>query len=230
MKQFYLLVCRKQVMLLLLCTCTALSTYMSGAYADAPKKAESKIPSSTSVQQQNTNSPKAHRPKPTFFEQTRKLEEERKRKGFAANFLVDALNGVADPLGGIGGSGTGGFSAEFQGKSNILNTSGNPQTVSNGIFTKTGDSSVNFIGDNGSQASFTGFDTSDPVNVTTNGQTYSSRNFGFSKDSAFAAFDTGGQSQVYRVDGNARDTFDDAPVGTSFSGVVVTGGSAIPDR
>ncbi len=54
------------------------------------------------------------RPKPTFFEESRKIE----LKGFKKRFLIDALNGTADPLAGIGGSGTGGFSPEFRGESN----------------------------------------------------------------------------------------------------------------
>jgi hypothetical protein len=44
-----------------------------------------------------------NRPRPTFFEESRRQS----RAGFGDSFVNDALNGVADPLGGSGAAGTG---------------------------------------------------------------------------------------------------------------------------
>lgn len=78
------------------------------------------------LDEQSTSSSNVKRPKAIFFEETRKI----KRQGFKKLFLRDALNGSADPLAGIGGSGTGGFSPEFQGvsNSNEFSSSGAPIT------------------------------------------------------------------------------------------------------
>jgi hypothetical protein len=235
MKQFYFFPHIIQAALFPLCTFTTiLSIFASAVQADESKTKSAEAPSSKPAQSKktaNSSETKVKRPKPTFFEQTRKIEEaQRRRKGFAANFLVDALNGVADPLAGIGGSGTGGFNAEFQGKSNFQNTSGLPQTVTNGTFAKTGSDSVSFTSSGSPSANFTAFDTSNPVTLNINGQSYSSANFGFSSNSAFAVFRVNGETQVYRVDGSNIRDFDTVPIGTTFQGSLVTGGSNIPDR
>ncbi len=50
---------------------------------------------------QSTSEPS--RPRPTFFEESRRQS----RSGFGESFVNDALTGVADPLGGSGATGTG---------------------------------------------------------------------------------------------------------------------------
>lgn len=47
--------------------------------------------------------PEPTRPRPTFFEESRRQS----RSGLGESFVNDALNGVADPLGGSGATGTG---------------------------------------------------------------------------------------------------------------------------
>jgi hypothetical protein len=173
---------------------------------------------------------KARRSKPTFFEQTRKGQEERqKEQGFAASFLSDALSGVADPLGGTGGSASGLSNADFQGISNTsFNIPPNSPSTS-GTFTRTSITTGSFSSTNGTVSIGNLNLNSQPLTLSQGGATYSSTNYGFSGNYGFAVFAVNGQTTTFVVDNLPRNS-DTVPISQTFTGrSFVTNGLA-PDH
>jgi hypothetical protein len=176
------------------------------------------------------NQSKARQPKPTFFEQTRKGEAEREQqKGFEATFLSDALNGVADPLGGTGGSASGLSNAGFQGQSNTsFNISPNSPSFA-GIFTGTSPSTASFFSGNSTLIIGNLNTSSQPLTLTQGGATYFSTNYGLSGNSGFAVFTINGQTTTFIVD-NLPTNRNSVPVGQTFTGKSVFSNGLAPDQ
>lgn len=178
------------------------------------------------------NQSQRRQPKPTFFEQTRKGEAEReKQKGFEATFLSDALNGIADPLGGAGGSGTGLSNAGFQGLSNTsFNTNTpNPLLSTTGVFTGISPSTASFVGSNGTVTIGNLNTSGQPLTLTQGGVTYFSTNYGLTGNSGFAVFTINGNTTTFTVN-NVPTNPNSVPVGQTFPGGSVFSNGLAPDQ
>lgn len=165
----------------------------------------------------STSSTQPTRPKPTFFEETRRVTQ----PGFEDSFLNDALNGSSDPFGnGSGSAGRIRFQAD-----GVASFTSQPQTPSTGVITRTGTDNISFSS-GGTTLNIGGNLTANPSSVLINGVPATVINTGFVGNDAFAtAVDANGQLYNVRVFNTGQQ---EPPVGTSFSGTVTI--TPAPDR